>query len=157
MDAQIAAWTQNIRVTNLDSLFSAVSLSVYVLIAAAFLFYVYKKEKPRVLQLLLGSAAVYGVVELIKRIALRPRPDLSDNFSFVSRHTAFAFFLAAFLPAKKEWKFALYAWAALVAFSRLWLNEHWFSDVVFGAGLGIAIAVLAKNKNLKEKLKSIWR
>ena len=155
MDAQIANWMQNTRFASMDGFFWAASFSVYILCTFVLFYYFYKKNNLKALQTTLGFGILFVVVEALKNLFLRPRPDLSDNLSFPSRHAAFAFFIAAFLPVERKWKILLWIWAVLVGFSRLWLNVHWFSDVVAGAGIGIVTAFLIKNKKSEEKLNKI--
>jgi membrane-associated phospholipid phosphatase len=87
------------------------------------------------------------LVEGLKRATFRTRPDgerKRSNASFPSSHAANAFALAAVLA--RRWKRAtgwLYAGAALVAFSRIYLDRHWASDVLVGAALGLACAAAA--------------
>ncbi|MFH0868810.1 MAG: phosphatase PAP2 family protein [archaeon] len=154
-DSQIANWIQGARAPALDSSFAVVSFSIYLLIMAVLAFYIYKKKTREFLEIFMGLVIVSILTELIKMLVLRPRPDLSNNFSFVSSHAALAFFLAAFLPVKREWKIALYVWAVLVAFSRIWLNLHWLSDVIFGAGTGIATAFLIRSKWFQKYLEKL--
>lgn len=62
-----------------------------------------------------------------------------DYDSFPSMHTSSSFALASVLAATSEtfaMKTAYYSAATFVAFSRLYQNKHWASDVVFGAALG---------------------
>jgi membrane-associated phospholipid phosphatase len=87
------------------------------------------------------------LVESLKRIVNRQRPDgehKRSNASFPSSHAANAFALAWVLRAR--WRRAglpFYGLALLVAFSRLYLNRHFLSDVVAGALIAVAVSWLA--------------
>ena len=83
-------------------------------------------------------------VEGIKRLVPRTRPDgdqKPSNASFPSSHAAGAFALATVFTRRwsKLWPLWFLA-AALVAFSRLYLNRHFLSDVVVGAMIGLGWA-----------------
>lgn len=84
------------------------------------------------------------VVEGLKRGIGRTRPDgdaKRSNSSFPSSHAANAFALA-FVLARRYRRAAagFLALAAAVAFSRMYLNRHYVSDVVAGALIGTACA-----------------
>lgn len=67
------------------------------------------------------------------------------HFSFPSGHTLSAFAVAASLSMSidETWASALlYSVATLAAFSRVYENQHWASDTVAGAMVGIASAKL---------------
>jgi membrane-associated phospholipid phosphatase len=53
---------------------------------------------------------------------------------------------------------AAYTVASMVAFSRLYKNEHWLSDVVGGGGLGIASAVFVDrfNRRYRDNIFERW-
>jgi membrane-associated phospholipid phosphatase len=84
------------------------------------------------------------VVEITKRVTNRARPDGEhhrSNAAFPSSHAANAFALAVVLARRMRrgaWAFLLIA--AVIAFSRLYLDRHWLSDVLAGAVIGGAIA-----------------
>jgi undecaprenyl-diphosphatase len=83
-------------------------------------------------------------VEGLKRAVHRTRPDGSqdpNNASFPSSHAANAAALAVLVT--RRWpKAGWLAWplALLVAFSRMWLDRHYLTDVVAGVVMGAGIA-----------------
>ena len=128
-------------------------------IAIAFLlllFSIYIRDKKEII-LAWGSAFFAGVFSiLVKFVFQRPRPFFVKyyfadviNYSLPSSHAAVAF---GVLPIVWDTKFR-YPWlvfAVLVAGSRLVFHEHYLSDVVVGALLGISVGVLLK-KVLKKR------
>ncbi len=92
---------------------------------------------------------------LIKPLVMRTRPyDVNTavqllisapmDFSFPSSHTAASFAAAwALFTDRKKLGTAALILAFLIAFSRLYLYVHYPSDVLAGAVIGIALAVLA--------------
>ena len=73
------------------------------------------------------------------------------GFSFPSGHatagtaTAVALVLAFFAPGptRRRWEWIAVAFSFVMAFSRVYLHAHWFSDVVAGVLLGSGIALAA--------------
>lgn len=90
------------------------------------------------------SAAIMGVsTHFVKQGVGRERPNGNGENSFPSGHTASAFMAAEFLH--QEYKdvnpwigYAGYFVATATGTLRMYNNKHWFSDVVAGAGFGIA-------------------
>ena len=87
-------------------------------------------------------------VQLVKHGSHQLRPDRSDFHSFPSGHTAEAFASAELL--RMEYKdrspwygIAGYSVAAMTGYLRMYNNKHWLSDVVAGAGFGIASTKIA--------------
>ncbi|CCN71894.1 phosphatase PAP2 family protein [Vibrio nigripulchritudo] len=68
----------------------------------------------------------------------------SDRYSLPSGHTTAAFLMAT-LVGQFYPEFYLFAvcWAALIGLSRILLGVHFITDIVIGAGLGIACAKAA--------------
>jgi membrane-associated phospholipid phosphatase len=102
----------------------------------------------------LGSLAIASATtEILKKIVQRPRPyntdltvypDQIDNgYSFPSGHTTVAFSTAASISIiTKKWYIAVpaFALASATAYSRLYLGQHYPSDVFVGAVIGTASA-----------------
>ena len=108
-------------------------------------------------ELVLGTLTLWLMVELVKAITDRSRPyvQLEDarvigwresGLSFPSGHTSQVFFLASFLMRSLEFTpfgaFALYAVAALVGLTRMYVGAHYPRDVLAGALLGTVWGVL---------------
>jgi hypothetical protein len=76
----------------------------------------------------------------------------SGGDSFPSGHTAAAFAAAqVFADSRPEgewpWRIAAYSMGALTAYTRLHDNQHWFSDTVAGAALGVATGRFVSNRS----------
>lgn len=79
----------------------------------------------------------------IKQLSHQIRPDGSAYTSFPSGHTTEAFVSAEFLRQEYQdvspWiGIAGYGVAAATGYLRMYNNKHWLSDIVAGAGIGIA-------------------
>lgn len=86
--------------------------------------------------------ALDGVMSIsMKQATRRERPDLSNNQSFPSGHSADFFMIATLLQQYYGRKAGMigYGLAGYVAASRLKKDVHWLSDVVAGATLGYII------------------
>ena len=82
------------------------------------------------------------LVQSLKYTVRRDRPDLSNNKSFPSGHSASGFATATVLQRYYGWKVGVpaYALGSYIALARMSWNRHHATDVVMGAGFGIAAA-----------------
>jgi undecaprenyl-diphosphatase len=102
----------------------------------------------------LGASVALGVNQVIIRLWDRPRPFISHHAtmllapsrdpSFPSDHATFGFAIAAALLIA-TWRLGVVALllAAVMAFARVYVGEHYVSDVIGGALVGTTFAVLA--------------
>lgn len=93
---------------------------------------------------LLGlSAGFVGISEgITKKLTHRLRPNGADYLSFPSGHTGLAFMAAEFMAQEFGDKSHIYTvigytFAVTTGVFRMYNRDHWFSDVVAGAGFGI--------------------
>jgi membrane-associated phospholipid phosphatase len=138
--------------TDLGDGLTAVTLSL------VFLLFSYRK-----FLLLASSYLLTGfVAQVIKYFADAPRPSLyfKDQWapvhtvkgveiltynSFPSGHTTSAFSAAvvlAYLATKKGWGIPALLIAILIGYSRMYLTEHFFEDVIGGSAIGVIVTVL---------------
>lgn len=107
-----------------------------------------------------GAAIAFSLVKIIVQ-RMRPVSDIISvtGYSFPSGHAtmATAVALSVYIIFAKRVHlvglrilllFVCIAWALIIAFSRIYLDVHWMSDVIAGLGLGlfwVTLIVLCKN------------
>ena len=154
--------------------FSPWGSGVYTLPALGILYGVgaiMKNDQARYTALKGGEAFVIGFVadQLLKQLTHRHRPYQDDppnptrwdgpfepisNTSFASGHSTAAFAVATVIAtsyAKTIWvPIVCYTIAGFTAASRVYMNDHWFSDVFVGSAMGFAIGRLIINNHIKK-------
>ena len=124
---------------------------------------IFRRQAWQLLLLLIGAVALADNIasKLFKPFFGRLRPchapgllaqlHLPDGcggqFGFMSSHAANSFALAVFLllvlpsPRFRALKIAVFGWAGLLSYSRLYLAAHYPSDVLGGALIGTALGI----------------
>ena len=99
---------------------------------------------------LLNQAVTFG----LKLIVDKPRPDMSNNYSFPSGHTSTAFQSASFIQRRYGWKYGIpaFALAGCTAVSRIDANKHDGWDVLGGIVIGVGSTYLFTTAYQKEHL-----
>lgn len=176
-------WLNGFHTTALDRFFSFYTLlgdGVFSIIIVLCLFILKKYRKASTLLLAFLSSSL--AAQLLKRLFQLPRPKmyfeatsfqynhfiegitLHNSNSFPSGHTTSAFALATVLVLvfKKE-KMAVpcIIGATLVAYSRIYLAQHFLQDTIAGALIGTIFGMLSyycvKQKKMRLPFKSIYK
>ena len=175
IDIKAALWFHTINNGRYSDLFNIITdfgESQWYLITGMLFFVVLRKTYPwRALSglFLASSVAASGVsADVIKYIAGRARPILYFSeqlygfncfhyeyewISFPSGHAATAFSAAiVFTTLYPRWRILFLFAGTLIAFSRIFLTQHYISDVIAGSFLGMASSILLYNLYFKKKL-----
>lgn len=100
----------------------------------------------------IANVMTYSVTKILKVTFKEQRPDQSDNESFPSGHTAVAFTNASLLFYEYKDSNLWYAssgflFAAATGVLRIANNKHYTSDVLAGAGIGLASGLIVSYWN----------
>lgn len=103
--------------------------------------------RDRTMIYLMSGILTNALVYPIKSLTNKERPN-GKRYSFPSGHTAIAFASAEFMRMEYKDRSPLYGLAGYMmatatGYLRMYNNKHWFSDVVAGAGIGIASTQLS--------------
>ena len=157
-DQNVYNWMQNIRITPLTWVFRALNvigggIVTIPLRSIGSLILLIRRRWWQFSAFVLTWAASEILLTLTKSYFHRGRPPGSlvstTGFSFPSGHAVAAAATAvglvlAFLPPggrRRKWELVAVAFAFVMALSRVYLNAHWFADVVSGVLLGSGIAL----------------
>lgn len=160
LDSSLFQWFNGLSVTNdgwnpFMIFFADKVVFVMVLVLCIYWLKGKDKSKKMVLQGVLSTGIALGSGLLISLFVTRDRPFVSlaankliehapDN-SFPSDHTMFVFALAGTILLHRKWEGVLWiAAAGLVAVARVWCGVHYPGDILFGAMIGFASALVVK-------------
>ena len=134
------------------------SRDIMILLALIFAGFLYlRKRKKESVTLILGLSIGYILEEIIKILIQRTRPAMQlvteTDYSFPSGHSIFSIILFSLIiyfykdEIKNKTLKILFIIAnilviILIGFSRIYLNVHWFTDVVGGYAIGFFVANL---------------
>ena len=133
----------------------------YALLIGWFVYH-YRQQAVGLLLTIIAAVALSDqfASSVLKPLTLRPRPchvpalqklihpilDCGGQYGFVSSHAATTFALATslwlLLGQQQPWVRWAFAWAALIAYSRIYVGVHYPLDVLAGSGVGVLSAVM---------------
>jgi membrane-associated phospholipid phosphatase len=132
-----------------------------------------ENNEVRNLSLRLAEATVYStIINMgVKFIGGRSRPFYTDSpfefepfktnyeqTSFPSAHSTLAFAYSTVMAKEYQnffWKFGWYSVAVLTAYARIYNNEHWLSDVIFGSAIGYFVGEFVNNHPTNQRTESV--
>lgn len=157
IDDRLIHFLQDARNNRLDRFMIFVTRTgnggtIWILIALYL--YIFKKMHTEAMLLVsvIGVVAFFANI-VIKSFFTKDRPcDIDESVSLLikrplgsstpSGHSASSFAcVVVFFFINPWWGMAALSWAALIAFSRIYLYVHYPSDVFFGCVLGVTLAV----------------
>mgnify|MGYP003598700823 FL=1 len=181
-DKQAMIFLNNLGSSTFDPFWILVSEKwFWIPLYVVFLYFLYKNfNKKSLFYILLFVALGITASDQIANIfkfgfeRLRPCHDPSlegllrevkcgGKFGFYSAHSSNSFFVATYLTMLlgkkiKQLPYFLFVWAAIVAYSRVYLGMHFPGDIIIGAIMGILLAlffgILAKKVIRKSEVKT---
>lgn len=156
INSQHISWLDPVMLA-LSSFTSWVSVCILIIIYMLYRGGRWKITAPLFMLLTIGLNS--GINHLIKLIIARPRPlqveawqgiihaieEYETSYSFFSAHSSNSFSMAVFSLLyfkNKKYSYIITIWAALVAYSRIYVGKHYPVDVLCGIAFGIVMGFL---------------
>jgi undecaprenyl-diphosphatase len=138
--------------TNLSIIFDSIWVMIAIYLGLMIVI-ARKKDLKSVRPMSLALISTLVISSVIKLLIMRERPfgitevipfiNLID-YSFPSNHAAVVFAAVPFINKElKKYKYFWIVFAVLIALSRVYLNLHYLSDVIFGGLLGYLVGIIA--------------
>jgi undecaprenyl-diphosphatase len=149
IDKPVAEFSQSIRTPFLDTVMlwfsSSITIAVVLIITSA-LFLIEERKKRYVPVLLVSFILGILISYVLKFIFMRGRPGLVgspknlEDYSFPSTHSTMAFSVIPVLGKEfSKVKIFWFLFSVMISLSRIYLNQHYLSDVMGGIILGYII------------------
>ena len=156
-EASIITWMQGASPALDGIMLSTTAVATYAALwlILAFALICFPEHREAGIAIIVSVAIAFVVTDLVlKPLVGRERPfevldvvpivDAPGSSSFPSGHTAYSFAAAtALLLYERRWGIPALAFACLVGVSRVYLCMHWPTDVLAGAMVGAASALVA--------------
>ncbi|MDE6022584.1 MAG: phosphatase PAP2 family protein [Muribaculaceae bacterium] len=100
----------------------------------------------------ISAAVTAGVTLALKYSIKESRPDMSNDHSFPSGHSAVTFATATYIGRRYGWKWSIpaYALSAYTAWGRVYGKKHHWWDVAAGAAIGAASSLIFTHPYLRK-------
>ncbi|MGC8652314.1 MAG: phosphatase PAP2 family protein [Candidatus Micrarchaeia archaeon] len=152
INAAVLAFMKSIANPLLDRAMAALGQS-YLLVLPLIAIYMFLRKDKNVYTFAVAVVLFYIVGDLIKVIVKEPRPcntpglsinsyACESNYSFPSNHATVLTGLPAFLGRYKYLRPLYIAWLLLVLFGKMYIGAHYFTDILAGALLSVAMAYI---------------